>query len=371
MASKLGYLIGTTRTLSVEEAVCLAGRVTKGPTVGSVTDPGGAYRYLEELPGIRHMRFAALDPGHTAATLGFEPVPLTATPADEVLLGRLLHQSPVELCYRINILRSDKKLRGGYNAFWDADGTRISIHHNSPEESSISLNTRFGPTSHGSLTKWRELLEKAGFGERDVHLSVSGTGELMAEFDRDVAFEQRQSENPTPNCLMVDANTFSRDEPGLRSGQLTGLTLHGRGVTGDPVSMDLSARMKRIWAAWREALPAKNEFWEVSFNVPIDRWEACRPWINANLPGPYVGSLKWGTATADVEGILKSEKEVGQYVELCWKRIRGRVTIVAAIREEGGWRIQLSGYDELNEAKAAATWEAFLKMAGRDDLFAE
>jgi hypothetical protein len=365
MASKLGFLIGRTRLLAVEEAVSLVERLTKGPTVVSVTEDIGGDRYFAKMPGIRHMRFGGDGSRRYAATLGFQPLTLTASPVDETLLTGLITESPDELYYRVNILKSDKKLRGGYNAFWDGGGSRLSISHGPNPSVSVSLDVE----NELLRANWRDLLDRAGLDERKVRLSGSGAGAVVAEFDESVPFESRLTDGPTMNQLLVETPAFSRDNPQTRKGELTGLSLFGRVSSGDPKSGELWQQTRQIWAAWREMLPGKLEFWDITFDLPLDCWEPCREWINRNLPGPFVGRMKGGTATADVTGILRNECEVGQYVELCWKRVRGRITIIAGIRETGGWRIQLSGVDELNEAKAAATREAFLKLADRDDLF--
>jgi len=364
MASKIGYLIGKTRILAVEEAVALVERLSKGAMVAPVTDDNGGYRYFSEIPGIRHMQFGR-DGWRYPAALGFEPTALTATPVDGALLERFLMDSPDELHFRINILKTNRMLRGGCNAFWDADGSRLSIARGEVLSTSVSLDD----ASQRSHAKWRDLLDRAGLDPSKVSLTDSEDGNVAAEFGPAVPFELPFRENPTMNQVLVEMPVFSREAPEARKGKLTGLTLFGRTIQGDAKSRDLWQRMKQIWARWRESLSGKFEFWDISFNLPVDCWEPSRAWINANLPGPFIGRLGGGTATADVAGILRSESEAGQYVELCWKRVRGRVAIVAGIREADGWRIQLSGYDPLNEAKAAATREAFLKLAGCDDLF--
>ena len=343
----------------------LVERLAKGPTVASVTEDVGGYRYFARIPGIRHMRFGGDGSRRYATSLGFMPVALTASPVDETLLWQLVDESPGELYCRIDILKSDRKLRGGYNAFWDGEGSRLSICRGPNLSVSVSLDG----AKEQRLAKWRYLLDRAGLDENKVSLADSGDGEVIAGFDESVPFVSRPTEGPPTHQLQVDPPVFARGNPEARAGKLSGLSLWGCESSGNPRSGELWQQAREIWAAWREVLPGTLEFWDISFDLPRDCWEPCREWINGNLPGPFVGYMGWRTAAADVAGILRNETEEGQYVELCWKRVRGRVTIIAGIREPGGWRIQLSGVDELNEAKAAATREAFLKLAGREDLF--
>jgi hypothetical protein len=179
--------------------------------------------------------------------------------------------------------------------------------------------------------------------------------------------EHSNPAEPDYDRVMVSSRAYN--PPETLGGRLGGFGLEAYTRPGAAGFGPFWEDFKVIWLKWRSAISSKHEVWALTVMPEYANWNENREWINRKIPGPFEGMIRWGTETDDVVELLREETGAGEYVELCWKRVGGRVLVVAGVRENDGWRLDLIGTKDIGPDKAAITRKEFEKLTGRDDLF--
>jgi len=351
---RAGILVGKSVPLPasiVQEALAA---LTRGGVADKVSGVSGSVRFFDQLPRISHLTYKTFEPNSLPRAYPLAPLSICRSAVSNEVIGKLLKEAPDSVGFSVHLVKSTKKL--GKGEVGDLAGIDLSIGRTfGPlgKVASIALGWNYPQSSKAEqrlkFPVIRDCLASVGMLSPDVELTELADGNVGCRFNRDFSVYFGEGEVPYDE-LLIDAKSIY-NPPNLREGPLESIRLKSFTNAYESGFGAYWSRFRDGWLTWRGIAPGEFERWAVEVTPDLRRWNEAAAWINENLQGPFEGVLGVGMKTDDVRALLNDDTGVGEYIELCWKKVRGIPLLVSTVRTAEGWILQVIAQKPLRPEK--------------------